>query len=307
MLARLGLGLGLFVGSLLIGWWLGHRRLLAETQAKELIRFVVKWLSPLVLCLSFWRLQLTDPKPFLLPLIGCLISLATLVPAWGYACVAKLTGPQTGSFLTCALFSNLGFLGAFIAFALLGESAYGLAMLYLVYFNPCFYLLGFAIAKHFGQDPHTPSAIAGLADEIRLRPFVGLVAGLVLSLTKVQRPAACELINHALIPIDTSLYLIAVGSQLSLEPLGPWLRASVAMSAIKFCYTPLVGWGLVWLFHVEGLARFVVLLQASMPVAISPLMLSLLFGLDRRLANSLWLFTTLLAIPWLLVYLPIIR
>ncbi|MBI3330767.1 MAG: hypothetical protein HYZ96_01490, partial [Candidatus Omnitrophica bacterium] len=53
--------------------------------------------------------------------------------------------------------------------------------------------------------------------------------------------------------------------------------------------------------------RFIVLLQAAMPVGVSPLMLSILFGLDRRLTNSLFVFTTLLAIPWLLVYLPWIR
>jgi len=50
-----------------------------------------------------------------------------------------------------------------------------------------------------------------------------------------------------------------------------------------------------------------VLLQAAMPVGVSPLMLPALFGVDRKLTNALWLTTTMLAIPWLLLYLPLIR
>lgn len=307
MIGRLTLSLGLFAGSLLVGWWVGRRELLTEAQAQGAIRFVVKRLSPIVLCLSFWRLELRDPQPFLLPLIGCLLSLSTLLPAWTYARMAKLSGPQTGSFLTCAMFSNLGFLGAFVAFALLGEAAYSLAMLYLVYFSPCFYLAGFTIAKRFSQAAHPFPSGTWFSDELRLYPFLGLLLGLALSLARVSRPAGFEWINRVLIPIDTALYLVAIGSQLHIEPLGRRVQPCLVMSAIKFCYTPLIGWCLVCLFQVEGLPRFVVLLEASMPVAISPLMLSLLFGLDRKLSSALWFLTTLLALPWLLVYLPLIR
>jgi len=63
----------------------------------------------------------------------------------------------------------------------------------------------------------------------------------------------------------------------------------------------------VQVWHLEGLPRLVVLLQAATPVGVSPLMLALLFGLDRRLTNALQVFTALLAIPWMLLYLPLIR
>ncbi len=57
----------------------------------------------------------------------------------------------------------------------------------------------------------------------------------------------------------------------------------------------------------QGLPRLVVLLEASTPVAVSPLVLPLLFGLDRRLANALWLVTTLIAIPWLLLVILLLQ
>jgi len=307
MLTRLSLGIGLFVGSLALGWALRRRGWLTELQAKRVIRVTMRWLSPVVLCLSFWRLHFAGAHLAWLPVIGFAVSSSTLLPAWWYARRAQLSAPQTGSFLTCALFSNLGFFGALIAFALYGEAAYGLAMLYLVFFSPSFYLLGFAIAKRFGQDRHPATAGAEPMEELRLYPFLGLLTGVVLNLAHVPRPAICEPINRLLIPIDTAIYLTAVGTHLHVESLGPRWRACLAMSAIKFCYSPLLGWALVSLAHLEGLPRFIVLLQTSMPVAISPLMLTMLFGLDRRLATALFLMTTCLAIPWLFVYVPLIR
>ncbi len=307
MFGRLGLGLGLFLGSLSIGWWLNRRGLITETQASRLVRWIVKWPSPLVLCLSFWRMNLRSVEPWLLPLVGLAVSASTLVPSLLYARRAGLSRPQTGSFLTCAFFSNVGYFGAFTAFALFGEAAYALCMLYLVFFTPCFYTLGFGIASQYGR-PAPPSGLAtAFNDELRLYPFLGMLVGALLSFIQVPRPLPLERLNLMLIPLDTALYLIAIGSQLSLASPRPWLAPCLAMSGIKCLYTPFIAWVLVSLLNIQGLPRLVVLLEASTPVAVSPLVLPLLFGLDRQLSNALWLFTTLVAIPWLLFMLPILQ
>ena len=51
-----------------------------------------------------------------------------------------------------------------------------------------------------------------------------------------------RLANHLLIPATTAIYLAAVGSQIRVEPFGQALRPCLAMSAIKFWYTPLAAW-----------------------------------------------------------------
>lgn len=307
MILRVGLGLGLFLGSMGLGWWLNRRRVLTETRASRLVRWIVIWPSPIVLCLSFWRMDLRRVEPWLLPFLGLLISCAALLPAYCYIRRAGLTRPQTGSFLTCALFSNVGYFGAFLAFALFGEAAYALCVLYLVFFTPCFYTLGFWLASRHG----TPGRRAGLADafndELRLYPFLGMVAGIALNLARVPRPVFLEWLNHALIPLDTALYLTAIGSQVVFESPRPWLRPCLAMSGIKFLFSPFIAWALLSLFQIQGLPRFIVLLEASTPVAVSPLVLPLLFGLDRKLANALWLFTTAAAIPWFFLVIPLLQ
>jgi predicted permease len=251
-------------------------------------------------------MDLRRAEPWGLPLLGTLIAASTLWPALLYARRAGLSRPETGSFLECAFFSNLGYLGGFTAFALYGEAAYGLCVLYFTFFSPCFYTLGFWIAARYGAGGSSSGLRAGFHDELRLYPFIGMVAGALLSLARVPRPAPFEWLNHAFIPLSTALYLISVGSQLTVESPRPWLRACLAMSAIKFLYTPAVAWLLVSLAGLTGLPRLVVLLEASTPVGVSPLVLPMLFGIDRKLCNALWWFTTLASIPWLLLIIPLL-
>ena len=306
MIGRLALSLGLFLGSLAVGWWLKRRGALSEARASRVVRFLVKGPSPVVLCLLFWRMNLRSLEPWLLPFLGMAIASSALVPAFLYLRRAGLSRPQSGSFLTCAFFSNVGYLGAFTAFALFGEAAYGLCMLYLVFFTPCFYTLGFGIASRYGQAKTASGMASAFNDELRLYPFGGMLVGILLNLAGVTRPAPLEWLNHLLIPVDTALYLTAIGSQLEWASPRPWLGPCLAMCAIKFLYAPAIAWALVQLFHLHGLTRFIVLLEASTPVAVSPLVLPLLFGLDRKLANALWLFTTLVSLLWLPLILPLL-
>ncbi|MDP3722939.1 MAG: AEC family transporter [Candidatus Omnitrophota bacterium] len=307
MIGRLGLGLGLFLGSLALGWWWHRNGWLPEERASRLVRWMTVGASPVVLCLSFWQMNLRSLEPWLLPLLGMVIAFSTLLPAAIYARRARLSRPERGSFLTCAFFSNIGYLGAFTAFALFGEAGYALCMLYLVFFTPCFYTWGFWVGARYGRGGTTSALGAAYDDRLRLYPFVGMLAGAALNLAGLPRPLALEWLNHALIPVTTAFYLMAIGSQITFSSPRPWLRSCVVMSGIKFIYTPLVAWALVELLDLHGLPRTVVLLEASTPVAVSPLVLPLLFGLDRRLSNALWLFTTLLAIPWLLFLVTVVH
>ncbi|MBI4343747.1 MAG: AEC family transporter [Candidatus Omnitrophica bacterium] len=307
MVVRLLLSLSLLVVSLAAGRFLHRQGVLTQARAYRLVRWIIIGPSPLVLCLSLWQVNLRSSQPWLLPVIGGLISCSTLLPARWYAQRAGLTRPQQGSFLTCALFSNVGYIGALTAFALFGEYGYALCMLYLLFFNPVYYTLGFRLAARYGHAREAGQGGEPLRDELRLFPFIGLFAGAVLSLLGVPRPLLLERLNHVLIPLDTALYLIAVGSQLAFASPRPWLRACWTMSAIKFLYAPAVAWGLVTLLGLRGLPRTIILWEASMPVAVSPLVLPLLFGLDRPLSNALWLVTTLLAVPWLILILPLLQ
>ena len=304
---RVGFSLSFFVGFLLVGWWLSRRGILSQPGASRLTQGVIKYPQPLVLCIALWFVNFDTWRLALLPLLGAVISLSALLPAWLYARKAGLNSPRTGSVLTCALFSNLGYLGAFTAFALFGEEAFALCMLYMLFFSPCYYTLGFGIAGHYGHRADRAISRPSLRDDLRLYPVAGMAVGIMLNLANVPRPEAFTTANNILIPVTTALHLIAIGTQVSFRLDRRWLRPSMAMGLIKFLYTPAVAWMLVTLIGLEGLPRLIVLIEASTPVGVSAMLFPLLFGLDRELSNSLWLVMTLIAIPWLLLVIPVLQ
>ncbi|MBI4598257.1 MAG: AEC family transporter [Candidatus Omnitrophica bacterium] len=307
MAIQLTLSLGLVFGSLVAGWALHRRGWFTERQAARLVRWISMGPSALTLALLFWNLDLHRAQPWLLTALGLITALSTLLPAWWYARAARLPPAQTGSFLTCAMFSNVGYVGAFIAFALFGEVGYGLCQLFFLSFGPLFYTVGFGVALHHGHAETEHGQGAAYRGELRWYPYAGMAVGLVLNLLGIPRPLPMEWLNHGLIPFNTAVYLVAVGSQLRFHSPWPWLRPCLAMSAIKFLYTPAVAWLLVSLMDLHGMPRTVVLLEAATPVAVSPLVLPMLFGLDRKLTSALWLVTTALSLPFLAFYLPLIR
>jgi len=303
---RVGFGVGWFIGSLGLGWWLKRSGWLTDARAAGLMRLVFTVLAPLVLCLTLWGMELEAGHLWALPLIGTVVSASTVLPAAFYARAARLTRPETGSLLTCAFFSNLGYMGAFTAFALYGEQAYALCVLYFLFFSPLFYTVGVGVADRYGHRGAAgvpPTFMAG----IQFVPFAGLLVGVALNLAGVPRPPWLGMANHGLIPIDTAAHLLVIGSQLTFESPRRYWRPGVVMSGIKFVYTPAIAWLLITWCGLQGLPRMIVLLEASMPVAVSPLILPLLFGLDKKFSNALWLFTTLVAIPWLLLAIPLLE
>lgn len=306
-LVRVGMSLGLFIGSLMMGWLLSRQGVLSTERASLLIRQVITYVSPPVLCLTLWGMQMPLGELWMLPLIGLVISTATLLPALIYAKKMRLDRARKGSFLACAFFSNVGYLGAFVAFAMFGETAYGLCVLYMVLFIPTFFTFGFWVARYYGTYIEGQPSPSMYSDKLRLFPLVGLIIGILLNVFHVPRPEFMGTLNMLFIPAYTALYLTAIGSQLTFEPLKLYLSPAIVMSFIKFLYSPLIGWLLVTGFKLQGMPRFVVLLQASMPVAVSPLMLPLLFGLDKKLSNAMWVSTTAVSIPWLLIVIPLLQ
>lgn len=286
----------LFWGSIALGYLARRARFVTTTFAPTTIRLLAASVAPPVAMLSMWIVDLKHLTLMGLPFIGVTVSVLSLLPAWWLARRWQLNGPQRGSWLVGAFFSNVGFLGALVAFAVWGESAYGLCTLYFLFFGLTVYTVGYGIGERYGHlttDEQRPSQL----ELWRWTPMVGTLAGLGLSWFEVSRPSFLGPINRALIPVLTGTYLFIVGTTLHVGRVGRYVREGLWMCAIKLLYAPLVGAGLAWLlgYHhaPDALAFRVVVLEAATPTAITSLTLPALFGLDQDFANSLWVITTL--------------
>lgn len=302
---------------LVAGYLIRRRRLLQEPDiiSTRTIVWLTKLITPVIVLLSFWKLELTSLKIFTLPVAGLLISATALIPALFFSRLHKLSRRQKGSYLGSAMFSNIGYtLGGFIAFVLYGEVGFGLTVLFCLYFKPYYYTVGFYMAENYGSEKKIKigqNLKRIFTEGIRLLPLLGLMAGIGLNLLSVPRPQAAGHINDFLIPVSTFIYMLAIGLTMKFSAIKRFKSPLLSISLIKFVFSPAVGILLAYLFGyhtvMDGLPLKITLIEAFMPSAIASLILPSLFNLDQDLANSLWLFTTFMIIPLLPVILLLLQ
>ena len=314
MLSKAIFALLLIYGSLTIGWFFRVKNWCAEEKSNPLMRGTIRCLEPFICCFAFWILDLSNLKVLTLPLVGALIVTLTFIPAYLSARALHLDRKKEGSYILGALFSNGGYIGAPLCFLLLGEEAFAFAWLYIIFFNPYFFTVGFSVAARYGQEGKfsiRQSLREFLDDKVRILPLSGLGVGLALNLLGYPRPDFFARANGVLVPLAIFLYMFAIGLGLKLGRIKDFLREITFVSLIKFVYVPLVGIGLGFLFGYQhilgGLPLKVVFIQAIMPTAIWSVIAVNLYGLNKELSNAIWIATTLLLLPLLPLIIWIVR
>ena len=308
----------ILLGSLFLGKLFRNKKdkTYCDELSKRIIVFLTKTITPVVCCLSFWVIDISHNVGILsLPLIGLLVSISMVIPARFLAKLHNLSRQQAGSYITSAMFSNIGYtLGGFLAFVLLGEIAFGLTVLYCLYFKPFYYTIGFYISEHYGCQ--TKSNIAEslkkiFTEGIRLLPLIGLILGVILNFSGLERPSLLGALNRILIPLSTFGFLFAIGMTLKFRTLKQYKKELISMSLLKFIISPLIGLSIAYLmgysYLMDKLPLKVVFIESAMPVAIASLVLANLFDLDKDLSNSCWIVTTLLVVLLLPLFILILN
>jgi predicted permease len=311
--------LGLISGGLLVGylWQLAEKgknddfsderiaRLRKLLQKIGLLVFM-----PVSFVAAVWIVSFVDLKLAALPLIGLLALLAGGVLGLGSARLLGRRGPQAGTLYCCGSFTNIGSIGALVAFVFLGEEGFGLVALYKMFEEISYYTIGFPVARYYSGDTQG----AGFADRLRKiaqDPFVraavlAFCCGLVLNLSGLERPAFFAALNSFLVPAGTFVLLISIGLGMRFSSVTDYWREGLAVSLIKFLMVPALVFALASLLGFGaidgGLPLKAVLIASSMPVAFTALVAASVFELDLDLANACWLISTaalVVIIPWL--------
>jgi len=290
------------IGALILGYLFRSFRWLDKADAGRIVLFILKFITPVIILLAIWKIKINDTGLLVLPLIGFLLTLACFIPAYLMARALRLKNEQTGIYLNSAGFSNIGYtLGGFIAFSLFGEAGFGLTVIYCLYYGLCFYIIGFGIAGRFGKRKIKGSVLSIKAlfqEGVRIFPFIGMIIGGALNLSNITRPEIFTEINGFLIPAATFSYMFAVGLTFSPSRVFKYAREALLLCTIKFLYAPLIAFFLIRIFSFllasNPLAVKVIMLESFMPVALSTLVLPVVFDLDQDLANANWLITTLI-------------
>jgi len=295
MAACIYLPLGLGYACRKAGW-------LQPDLSKRISRTTILTLEPITVLVGCWVLDLSSAgRAVLVPVAGALVSLGLLGAGFGGALLFRIEGTRRGAYLVCAMMSNIGMsLGGFICYMFLGPQGQGLSVLYTAHFLPVCFTLGVVLASHYAAGARTTlrETLVGVAkNPLVIAPNCALVLGLVLNATGMRVPEWVGPVNSVAVFAVVCLYSFAIGLTLRLGKLASYWREAASLMAVKFALGPLLGAVVVLLlgqwdaFH--GALWRVVIIEAAMPVAIFATVVSNLFDLDRDLANSCWVVTTL--------------
>ena len=302
----------LLIWVALIGGYIVKRKgYLTEKLSNPIIKTVILFGQPIIICLAFWVVRIPNIHILTLPLVGLVLSILLYLVGKIFSDFHKHNSKDKGAYLSCCMFSNIGLsLGGFICFLLFGEQGLGLAIFYSIYSSPLFYTVGFYIARFYaksGERSWIKNLKSFFNDPLSIVPNVALIVGLILNFSNIARPQFFTLLNNILIPLTTFLYMFSIGLTIKFAKIKKYFNECLSISFLKFIINPIIGLSLAYLFVriniLDTLSLKVIFIESAMPVAISSLILSSLFKLNKDLTNSCWVFTTFITAPWIsLIY-----
>jgi predicted permease len=289
------------IGSLMLGYALRKSGRASQGFADSLNRFTLAWGQSVVIALSLWTMKSPDARTLMLPVYGIILILLMWPPTALLARFMRQDRPTTGSSALAGMFSNVGFTyGTFLCFVALGPQGAALGSVYCASFMPAVFTLGYYTARRYAgvADRTILGALGDLFRNAETRnPTLGILLGLALNITHLKPPTETRFILDMAIPTTTAAFLLFVGYGLRLSALREYWRECVAMHLAKFLISPLLGAALAIPFGywVRGDRSLLVvcLIEAATPVGIMSVVVTDLFGLNRRLAGALWLTTNL--------------
>lgn len=267
---------------------------------KTLQKIGLLFVMPISFVAAVWVVSFADVRVVFLPLVGACALLLGGILGLGAATLLRLDGRAKGTLYCCGSFTNIGSIGALVAFVFLGETGFGLVALYKMFEEITYYTIGFPIARYYSGSSDQGTFGKRLF-EISKDPFLraavaAFICGLTLNLSGLERPSYFETINSFLVPAGTFILLLSIGLGMRFSSVTNYYIEGLCVALIKFLLVPLLAVSSAFLLGFNeidnALPLKVVLIASSMPVAFTALVAASIYDLDLDLANSCWLITT---------------
>jgi predicted permease len=261
-------------------------------------------LNPLATVGAIWMLSFDSVQIVLMPVIGIIAILTGGISALVIGKFLKLKPKQAGAFFSVGAMTNIGSIGALVAFIFLGEEAFALVPMYKLFETIIYYAIWFPIAKTFAPTVQTEAKnkkiIKIITDPFVVVSVISILLGALLNVLEVPRPAIFSSINAVVIPLASLLLLISIGMAMKFSKLKAYVKPSLVISFIKFLLVPFIATGIAYLLGFgtidNGLPLKVILIVTSMPVGFIALVPPSIYDLDVDLANAAWMVTTALLV-----------
>lgn len=274
-----------------VGYVCSRRGFLSPLTIKELSRFIIYVVTPCIVVESFHR-------PFESSMMGN-IAIACAAAAGAHllniilsrVLIRDREQNRRVVYQFATIFSNCGFMGLPLQYAILGTDGVFYCAVFIAVFNVFTWTYGFTIMGSKGQKLKLK--------EILLNPGVlGVTAGLIIFVNSIQIPHILLVPIKSFAALNTPLPMVVVGYYLaqitSLKVLKD--RYLVITQAVKLLAAPLLALLLFYAAGIRGLLLISLVISASAPSAANTVMFSVLFNRDTKLAVTLVSVSVLLSL-----------
>lgn len=239
---------------------------------------------------------------------GFLLSVSLSTPLSTRKLIDRITpksNRSTGSFVLASILGNTGFIGLALIPPLVDSSYWSWIVLYGVTHNVLgSYGLGVLVADYFGRSGSRGNPWFQLQKLLLLPSLWAFAYGYFSN--DIALPSIVETIVSQGVLLVVPGAFILIGMQLS--KLRQWQNLSVGIIPLilKMLILPGLAGLVLTCFGVQGEARLVLVLMSSMPTAFASVILAEEYNLDRQIAASSILLSTL-ALPiiifiWLTIF-----
>ncbi|MGF1718792.1 hypothetical protein L4D20_01950 [Vibrio kyushuensis] len=288
-----------------------HSRKVSILFSKSSLFFLI----PFSVLSSLWQMPRITAQLIYLPLIGAAVIGVGAAVGFIYRRYFQLTAHQFGALLPVTTFYNLGALGNLIVFVTIGEN--GVALLAL--FKLCEELIYFGWAFPYSRTLGRTSSVTGdektrfWKDPIFIIAISAVVLGILMNQSQIARPTIFTEIIQLTVPLSSFLMIMAVGMTFNIIGGGKWIKLGIFSSIMRSTLSVIVVMTLISLFDLwsvyQGDLARVCLLLAVMPTAFMSVLPSVLYDLDKSLANTVWLIsflTSVAVIPFTIALFPLL-
>jgi malonate transporter and related proteins len=226
-------------------------------------------------------------------LAGVLATLLTLALAWVYSGWRGHPQALRGIFAQAAFRSNLAIVGLALAVAAYGERGPLLAALPVAVMTALYNVLAvWVLNTTLGSGTSLRLLLGGIA---RNPLIIGIVAGVLLSVSGLPVPAQVVPLSSGLSAFFLPVMLVSIGGSMQLSSLRGAGAITWEATLWRLCVGPLLTVVLAMLLGVDGEALGVLFLLIASPVAASSFVMVVAARGDGVLAANIVVLTTLLS------------
>ncbi len=276
----------------------------AQTTARmnKIREFAFLILNPVVMVNAYWVINFSRISMLSLPII-CLIVLGA---GGGISLLAskalKHTKEQKASMFGCGTFSNLGTIGSLITLIFLGEEAFAIAALYLLFESFYNYLFAYPMIKGIseGGRKNNKKWWSVFSDVTIIVYVSSIFVGLALNLSGLSRPTIMGNYNTYMVPVISFLLTFAISYKMEFKKIQSNFMEGIICIGIKYCFSPILAVSLGMLLglqHIQdGLIIKVLIIMSTVPCGFNSILVPTIYKSDADVANSVWIMSMIMLI-----------